>query len=154
MDSLAIELDGIIQSDPQMNEPSFSGGVEISGDFSEGEARNLARVLNSGSLPVQLTVESIENVSPTLGKDSLRAAWISGLVGVGLVLIFMVLYYRMLGFIVAVGVTVSASLLWSVISLLSRDPGSRPVAVGHRRHHRLRRRHRRLLRRVLRAAER
>lgn len=120
---LAIELDGIIQSDPQMNEPSFSGGVEISGNFSETEARNLARVLNSGSLPVRLTVESTETVSATLGKDSLRAAWVSGLVGVGLVLIFMVLYYRMLGFIVAVGVTVSASLLWSVISLLSRTQG-------------------------------
>ncbi len=120
---LAIELDGIIQSDPQMNEPSFSGGVEISGNFSEGEARNLARVLNSGSLPVRLKVESTETVSATLGKDSLRAAWVSGLVGVGLVLIFMVLYYRMLGFIVAVGVTVSASLLWSVISLLSRTQG-------------------------------
>jgi preprotein translocase subunit SecD len=120
---LAIELDGIIQSDPQMNEPSFSGGVEISGNFSEGEARNLARVLNSGSLPVRLTVESTDTVSATLGKDSLRAAWVSGLVGVGLVLIFMVLYYRMLGFIVAVGVTVSASLMWSVISVLSRTQG-------------------------------
>ena len=121
---LAIELDGLLQSAPSVNERVFdTGGVQITGDFSESEARNLARVLNSGSLPVQLQVESVQNVSPTLGKDSLRAAWLSGLVGVGLVLLFMVLYYRSLGLIVVVGITVSGSLLWAVISLLSKTQG-------------------------------
>lgn len=120
---LGIELDGTIQSAPTMNTNNFTTGVEISGDFNESDARNLARVLNSGALPVQLQLESVENVSPTLGKDSLRAAWISGLVGVGLVLIFMILYYRLLGVIVAVGVTVSFSLLWSTVSILSRTQG-------------------------------
>ncbi|CAN5455542.1 protein translocase subunit SecD [soil metagenome] len=120
---LGIELDGTIQSAPTMNQANFTSGVEITGDFTEGEARNLARVLNSGAIPVQLQLESVENVSPTLGKDSLRAAWISGLVGVVLVLIFMMLYYRMLGVIAAIGVTVSGSLLWSTISLLSKTQG-------------------------------
>lgn len=120
---LGIELDGEIQSNPAMREPSFSAGVEISGDFTETEARNLARVLNSGSLPVQMQLESVQNVSPTLGEDSLRAAVISGLVGVGLVLTFMVAYYRFLGLIVAVGLTVSGALLYSVVSLLSRSQG-------------------------------
>ena len=59
------------------------------------EARNLARVLNSGSLPVKLETEAVQTVSPTLGQDSLRAAWIAGIVGVGLVLIFMILYYKL-----------------------------------------------------------
>lgn len=120
---LGIELDGTIQSAPTMNEPFFTGGVSITGDFTEGEARNLARVLNSGALPVQLQVESVENVSPTLGEDSLRAAWISGLVGVGLVLLFMIFYYRTLGAIVAVGITVSGALMWSTISILSKTQG-------------------------------
>ena len=120
---LGIELDGTIQSAPAMNQANFTSGVEITGDFSESDARNLARVLNSGAIPVQLQLESVENVSPTLGKDSLRAAWISGLVGVGLVLLFMMLYYRLLGVIVAVGVTVSGSLLWSTISILSKTQG-------------------------------
>jgi preprotein translocase subunit SecD len=120
---LGIELDGTIQSAPSMNTSNFTTGVEISGDFNESDARNLARVLNSGALPVQLQLESVENVSPTLGKDSLRAAWISGLVGVGLVLVFMMLYYRLLGVIVAIGVTVSASLMWSTISILSKTQG-------------------------------
>lgn len=120
---LAIELDGTIQSAPSMNAASYSGGVEISGDFTPDEARNLARVINSGSLPVQLQLESVQTVSPTLGSDSLRAAWISGLFGVFLVLLFMVLYYKALGFIVAVGITISMSLLWSVVTLLSKTQG-------------------------------
>lgn len=120
---LGIELDGTIQSAPSMIQDNFTGGVQIIGDFTESEARNLARVLNSGAIPVQLQLESVENVSPTLGKDSLRAAWISGLVGVGLVLLFMMLYYRLLGVIVAIGITVSGSLMWSTISLLSKTQG-------------------------------
>ena len=120
---LAIELDGELQSAPTVNERVFDTGVQITGDFTESEAKNLARVLNSGSLPVQLQVESVQNVSPTLGKDSLRAAWISGLVGVALVLLFMAFYYRTLGLIVAAGITVSGSLLWAVISLLSKTQG-------------------------------
>jgi len=121
---IAIELDGTLQSVATVQAPTFDQGmVQISGTFSESEVRNLARVLNSGSLPVQLQLESVQNVSPTLGKDSLRAAWISGLVGVGLVLLFMVLYYRILGLIVIAGITVSGAILWSVISILSRTQG-------------------------------
>ena len=120
---LAIELDGIIQSNPRMNEDNFTGGVEISGSFTDADAKQLAEVLNSGSLPVQMQLESVQSVSPTLGEDSLRAALISGLVGVALVLLFMILYYRLLGAIVAVGITVSATLLYSVVSLLSKTQG-------------------------------
>ena len=120
---LAIELDGIIQSNPRMNEDNFTGGVEISGSFTQDDAQQLAEVINSGSLPVQMQLESVQSVSPTLGEDSLRAAIISGLIGVALVLLFMVLYYRLLGVIVAIGITVSATLLYSVVSLLSKTQG-------------------------------
>lgn len=120
---LAIELDGTLQSVATVQVPQFNGSVQISGSFSQAEATNLARVINSGSLPVQLQLQSVQNVSPSLGKDSLRAAWISGLVGVLLVLVFMVLYYRTLGLIVAIGLTVSGSLLWGIICWLSRTNG-------------------------------
>jgi preprotein translocase subunit SecD len=80
-------------------------------------------VLNSGSLPVELELQSVQNVSASLGKDSLRAAIISGAIGVLLVLLFMVAYYRLLGIIVAIGITVSASLLWGIIVWLSRTNG-------------------------------
>jgi preprotein translocase subunit SecD len=120
---IAIDLDGSLQSVATVQEPTFSGSVEISGSFTEGEAKNLARVLNSGSLPVQLQLQSVQNVSPSLGKDSLHAAVIAGLVGVLLVLLFMIAYYRLLGFIVALGMTVSMALLWGVITWLSKTSG-------------------------------
>jgi preprotein translocase subunit SecD len=120
---LAIELDGEVISAPTVQTPTFSGSVQITGSFSESEARNLARVLNSGSLPVKLETAAVQTVSPTLGKDSLRAAWIAGIVGIGLVFIFMALYYRLLGLIVAAGLAVSGALIWTVISFLSKTQG-------------------------------
>ena len=120
---IAIDLDGSIQSAATVQQPTFNGSVEISGSFTEDDAKNLARVLNSGSLPVELELQSVQNVSASLGEDSLRAAVISGLVGVLLVLIFMVAYYRMLGLIVAIGVTVSGCLLWGVVTWLSKSNG-------------------------------
>ena len=120
---LAIELDGEVISAPTVQQANFTGSVQISGAFTESEARNLARVLNSGSLPVKLETQAVQTVSPTLGKDSLRAAWIAGIVGVGLVFIFMVLYYRLLGLIVAAGLAVSGALIWTIISFLSKTQG-------------------------------
>lgn len=120
---LAIELDGEIVSAPSVNEPNFTTSVEISGQFSEDEARDLARVLKSGSLPVRMETQSVQNVSPTLGEDSLRAAIISGLIGVLLVLLLLVAYYRSLGLVVVVGVGVSSALIWTVVSILSKTQG-------------------------------
>jgi len=121
---LAIELDGTIVSYPTVNQPSFdTGGVEISGSFKESEAKNLARVLRSGALPVQLQTQTVQNVSPTLGEDSLRAAIVAGSIGVLLVLLFMLAYYRALGIVVIGGVVVSGALIWSVVALLSRTSG-------------------------------
>jgi preprotein translocase subunit SecD len=120
---LAIELDGLIVSAPSVNEPQFSGSVQITGSFTETEARNLARVLQSGSLPVAMQLQSVQNVSPTLGKDSLRAAIIAGAIGVALVLMFLLLYYKFLGLVAVAGLTVSGLLLYSVVSLLSRTQG-------------------------------
>lgn len=120
---LAIDLDGEIISAPTVQQANFTGSVQITGSFTESEARNLARVLNSGSLPVRLETQAVQTVSPTLGKDSLRAAWIAGLVGIVLVFIFMVLYYRLLGLIVAGGLAVSGALIWTIISFLSKTQG-------------------------------
>ena len=120
---MAIVLDGVVQSAPSVNQPSFTGGVDITGSFSEREAKDLARVLKSGALPVRLQVQAVQTVSPTLGSDSLRAAIISGLIGVALVLLFMLLYYRSLAAIVVVGLLISGVIQWNVISLLSSTNG-------------------------------
>ena len=120
---MAIVLDGVVQSAPSVNQPSFSGGVDITGNFEESEAKDLARVLKSGALPVRLEVQAVQIVSPTLGDDSLNAAVVSGLIGVLLVLLFMLLYYRLLALIVVFGITLSGLVQWNVISLLSTTNG-------------------------------
>lgn len=120
---MAIVLDGVVQSAPSVNQPSFSGGVDITGAFSEAEARDLARVLKSGALPVRLEVQAVQLVSPTLGDDSLRAAIVAGIAGIILVLVFMLLYYRVLAMVVMLGIIVSGLIQWNVISLLSRTNG-------------------------------
>ena len=58
--------------------------MSISGSFTEGEARSLSRVLNRGAFPTQVEVRRVDTVSPTLGKDSLRASIFAGLVGIAL----------------------------------------------------------------------
>ena len=120
---LAIELDGEIISHPSVNVPRFERGVTISGSFKESEARQLAQVLQSGALPMEIKTEAVQTVSPTLGKDSLHAALIAGAVGIGLVLLFMMFYYRHLGLIAAAGLSISGAALYAIISLLSRTQG-------------------------------
>ena len=120
---ISIDLDGSLQSVATVQTDNFNGNVQITGSFTQDEAAKLAKVINSGSLPVELELQSVRSVSASLGSDSLRAAVISGLVGVLLVLIFMVAYYRLLGFIVAIGITVSGSLLWGIVTWLSKTNG-------------------------------
>ena len=122
--SIAIVLDGQVISAPVVQTPNFSGGtVQISGDFTEGEAKDLAKILQFGAVPVKFDAPTVQTVSATLGKDSLRAAIVSGAVGVLLVLLFLLFYYRLLALVVVGGLCVSGLLLWSVISWLSKTNG-------------------------------
>ena len=121
---IAIALDGKVISAPTVQEAVFAGGnVQISGDFSQSEARDLAKILEFGAVPVKFKVATVQTVSPTLGKDSLRAAIISGLIGVLLVMAFFFVYYRMLTIVVVGGLMVSSALLWSIIAFISRSNG-------------------------------
>ena len=121
---IAIVLDGEVISAPVVQQAIFTGGtVQISGSFTEAEARDLAKILEFGAVPVKFSVATVQTVSPTLGKDSLRAAVISGLVGVLLVMLFFFFYYRLLTIVVISGLVISGSLLWSVISYLSKTNG-------------------------------
>jgi preprotein translocase subunit SecD len=120
---VAIVLDSVVKSAPVIREASFGGSGVISGSFSEGEAKDLALVLRYGALPVELEPETVQTVSASLGKDSLRAGIIAGLVGLGLVLVYMLLYYRALGLVVILGLCVWAGLMWSIISLLGSTSG-------------------------------
>ena len=121
---IAIVLDGEVISAPVVQQAVFTGGtVQISGSFTEAEARDLAKILEFGAVPVKFSVATVQTVSPTLGKDSLRAAIISGVFGVFLVMLFFFFYYRLLTIVVVSGLVISGSLLWSVISYLSKTNG-------------------------------
>jgi preprotein translocase subunit SecD len=120
---VAIVLDGVVQSAPVIQQAEFNGKGQISGDFTEREAKDLALVLRYGSLPVELVPQSTQRVSATLGKDSLNAGIVAGFSGLLLVLLYMVLYYRALGLVVLLGLTVWGSLMWSIISFLGATSG-------------------------------
>ena len=121
---VAIVLDGEVISAPVVQEAVFSGGeVQITGDFTEADARDLAKILEFGAVPVKFAVSQVQTVSPTLGSDSLRAAIISGLVGMGLVFLLMLAYYRFVAIIVFLGISVSIGIQFSVITYLSKTNG-------------------------------
>ena len=120
---VAIDLDGVVQSAPQINAQQFNGRGEISGNFTQGQAKDLALVLKYGALPIQLQPQTVETVSATLGKDSLAAGIIAGAVGLALVAIYMVLYYRALGLVVWLGLAVSGAMLYSIVTWLGQTQG-------------------------------
>lgn len=116
---LAIVLDGVVQSAPQVNTPTFDDQVSITGDFSEDEARSLARVLNRGAFPVEVEAQEARTVSASAGSDSLRAAVIAGLVGFVLVLSLLFFYYRWMALVIAGGMVVWGMAVFTVASLVS-----------------------------------
>jgi len=115
---VAIVLDGVVKSAPRFTEAITGGSGQITGSFTERQSKDLALVLRYGALPVQLNRQTSTVVSATLGKDSLRAGIVAGLIGLTLVLLYMVLYYRALGLVVFLGLAVSGMLLFSIISKL------------------------------------
>ena len=127
---IAIDLDGVVRSAPQLRETNFPGEGQISGDFTEREAKDLALVLRYGALPVQLDRQTVQTVSASLGKDSLRAGIAAGLVGLGLVALYMVLYYRALGIVVWLGLLVSGALMYAIVTLLGQTSGLALTLAG------------------------
>ena len=122
---MAIDLDGKVQSAPliqptQATWTSFMGQIQISGNFTQGSANALATVLQYGSLPVPLHILTYETVSPTLGHAALVAGLGAGLAGLALVLLYVILYYRLLGLVVILGLGVTAALLYAIIAALGQ----------------------------------
>ena len=119
----AIELDGTVESAPSIDSNNFPGSAEISGSssahFTQAEAQSLAQALSYGSLPVRFVAQDIDNVSPQIGTDSLKAGAIAGGIAVLLVLIYLIIYYRALGLVVVIGICISGAFLYSITTLLS-----------------------------------
>ncbi|MGI8809078.1 MAG: protein translocase subunit SecD [Acidimicrobiales bacterium] len=120
---IAIDLDGVVRSAPRLEVTEFQGRGVITGNFTQGEAKDLALVLRYGALPVQLDRQTVQTVSATLGRDSLKAGLVAGAVGLGLVALYMLLYYRALGLVVWVGLLLTGAIMYSLVTLLGRTSG-------------------------------
>jgi protein-export membrane protein SecD len=125
---VAIVLDGRVESAAGMN-PNVLCDVGISGGGTEitvgdqEEAKQLALVLRTGALPLTLDQSEVLKVSPTLGRESLDAGLKAGFLGLALVMLYMILYYRSLGFVVWVGLALFTAILYAVMCFLGQTAG-------------------------------
>ncbi|WP_106849374.1 protein translocase subunit SecD [Blastococcus sp. Marseille-P5729] len=118
----AIVLDQRVLSAPQINN-RIDGTTQITGGFTQETAANLANSLKYGALPLTFTQSEARSVSATLGMEQLKAGMLAGLIGLGLVVIYCLLYYRLLGLITVASLLISGALVYAVLVLLSRGVG-------------------------------
>lgn len=119
----AFTLDSQVVSAPQILEPIPGGRTQISGGdppFTAATARQLANVLKYGSLPLSFESSEAQTVSATLGLTSLRAGLIAGGIGLALVLVYSLLYYRVLGLLTALSLVASGAMVFALLVLLGR----------------------------------
>ncbi len=116
-DQIAIVVDRVVISSPTVQSAITGGSGEITGNFSESEAKDLATQLNAGALPVELTRQSVRTVSPTLGDESLHQGIIAGLAGLVLLFVYLLFYYRLLGVVAWFGMTIWAILAITLVSI-------------------------------------
>ena len=127
---VAIVLDGLVVSAPSINEAIPSGNAQITGSFSQLEAQDLANVLKYGALPLAFDRGEVQQVSPTLGADQLSAGLLAGGLGLGLVLLYSVLYYRGLGLVTVGSLTVAAGMIYLLVLLLGEWIGFTLTLAG------------------------
>jgi preprotein translocase subunit SecD len=118
---LAITLDGVVMSDPTVNETIPNGRAQINGSFTQVEAQDLANVLKYGALPLAFTKSKIDTVSATLGADQLNGGLTAGVLGLACVVLYCLFYYRGLGAVALLGLCVAATLSYMSVTLLGSE---------------------------------
>lgn len=119
---IAIALDHKIISRPEVQGQITTTG-QITGNFTEDSAKTLATQLNAGALPVELTRQSVTTVSPTLGQESLRQGIVAGVAGLILLLLYLLFYYRLLGIVAWLGMSIWATLAIGLIAVAGSEFG-------------------------------
>jgi len=128
--AFAIVLDGVVVSAPRFNEAILGGSAQIEGNFTNQEAADLANVLKYGALPVTLEAVDITTISASVGTDALRAGIIAGLLGLVLVMLYLLLYYRMLGVVAVLSLVIAGSVLFLSVVVLSKAIGLTLTLAG------------------------
>lgn len=129
---LAIILDGSVYSAPVIKSKITGGSAEITGYFTMEEAKELANVLEAGSLPAPITIEEERTVGPSLGSDSIRMGFTATMVGGTLVVLFMVLYYGASGFVADLAIFLNMIIILGVMSAFQATltlPGIAGIAL-------------------------
>jgi SecD/SecF fusion protein len=112
----AIVLDGVIQSAPVIQDAIYGGDAQITGRFTEEEARGLASVLEN-PLQTPVSIEEERSVSPTLGLDSIRASILAGLVGLAITLVCVAIYYKIPGLVANLALIINLLLLVGALTM-------------------------------------
>lgn len=131
--AIAMVLDGKVISAPTVNAldlPKNPNGFVITGNFTHKTASELALQLRYGALPVEFQSATLETVSATLGSNSLHAAIVAGLIGLALVALYMVAFYRLLGVVAILSLATSTGVVWVVISYLGAHNGLALTLAG------------------------
>jgi len=115
---LAIVLDGVIHSAPVIRDRISGGNAQISGGFSNEEAKDLALVLRAGALPAPVKIIEERTIGPSLGKESIEKSVKAGLFGLGAVVLFMCFYYRLCGVIASIGLLFYAALVLGSMGMM------------------------------------
>jgi preprotein translocase subunit SecD len=120
----AIVLDGEVISYAGVNEPILDGNAEITGTFSESEARSLSTSLKYGALPVRFADDpTVEVVGPSLAGSQLSAGILAGIIGLLIVMIYCLLYYRGLGFVVIASLLIAGLVTYGTVLVLAKAAG-------------------------------
>ena len=115
-EQLAIVLDEEIKSAPSLGVVITGGDAVIEGINSLDEAQDIALVLQTGALPINLIIEESSTVGPTLGRDALDKGIYAGIIGLSLILLFMLIYYRGLGLISALSLILYVAIFWGIMA--------------------------------------
>ena len=129
-DQFAITLDGLVITAPSTNAVITNGQAQITGSFTQDSATVLSDQLKYGALPIGFEVQSQENISATLGSESLRSGLLAGLIGLIVVVIYMAFQYRGLATVVLGSLVVAALLVYLAIAFLSWRQGYRLSLAG------------------------
>ena len=121
--TFAIVLDSKVVTYPRLTTAISGGRAEISGSFTQQSATDLANVLKYGSLPLAFDLSEVSNVSATLGGEQLQAGIIAGLIGLVLVVIYSVIYYRALSIVVVASLVLAATITYQLMVLLGQSMG-------------------------------
>ncbi len=127
---VAIVLDGVVISAPSINEAIPGGSAQITGNFTQVEAANLANVLKYGALPLTFDLGEVLQVSPTLGSEQLDAGLLAGALGLALVFLFSLIYYRALGLVTVGSLLVAAGVLYLIFLVLGELIGFTLTLAG------------------------